>query len=221
MATSPKNVDDVLDTLMPDDSVLQHVRSNCRMAGLPEIEVSVQQARLLEHLVALSGARRVLEIGTLGAYSTICLARGVGQGGTVVTIEYDALHANVARGNLSLAQMEDRVVLLTGAALEVLPRFSGNQPFDFVFIDADKENNAEYVDWACKLTVPGAVIMVDNVVRDGRILAADRPEKLEFAKRFASHPNLYVPTIIQTVGGKGWDGFALARKRPLPNRTIW
>lgn len=213
MEFTPKDVDAVLNELMPDDDVLVQVRRNCEYASLPAIEVSTQQARLLENLVAMSGARRVLEIGTLGGYSTICLARGVGSEGTVVTIEYEQLHANVADGNFFFADIKDRIVQLVGPALSVLPNLRRTEPFDFVFIDADKENNAEYVDWAVKLTKPGAVILVDNVIRDGRVLHADRPEKLDFVRRFSIHPNLETPTIIQTVGAKGWDGFALARRR--------
>lgn len=219
--TTPKDVDLMLDTVLPDDHVLQLNRQNCRRCGLPDIEVSVQQARLLETLVSISGARRVLEIGTLGGYSTTCLARAVGEQGSVITIEYEPKHVEVARDNLTMAGVADRVIILTGPALDVLPRLAaGSGPFDFVFIDADKDNNKAYLEWAVKLTSPGATILVDNVIRDGRVLDSSRPEKLEFVRAFASHPELVNRSVIQTTGGKGWDGFAIARKRPFVNRIL-
>lgn len=216
---NPRDVDMVLENYLPDDYVLEFVRRSCRKQHLPEIEVSAQQGRFLESLVAISGATRVLEIGTLGGYSTICLARGAGEYGKVCTLEYDRHHAAVAVANFKHTNMLSRIAVYVGPALETLPTLEQDinelliDPFDFVFIDADKESNAAYVDWACRLTTSGATILVDNVIRDGRVLAADRPEKLEFIRAFSEHPSLTSKSVIQTVGSKGWDGFALARKR--------
>jgi predicted O-methyltransferase YrrM len=210
--TNPGVIDHVLDSILPEDYILKTVRQNCHFAGLPAIEVSAQQGRQLELLVATCNARRVLEIGTLGAYSTICLARGVGPGGTVITLEYEPKHVDIAIKNLEVARVRDRVVVVQGSAWDTLPKLQGEGPFDFVFIDADKENNAVYLDWAADLLIGGGVVLVDNVIRDGRVIATDRPEKLEFIKRFSSHPAFKEKCVIQTVGTKGWDGFALARK---------
>jgi predicted O-methyltransferase YrrM len=206
---SPKVVDTVINTYLQEHIKLTGVREECHQNGMPQIEVSVQQGKLLTLLVSISGAERVLEIGTLGGYSTICLARGVGPTGHVVTLECNPHHAKVAQSNLRLANIRN-VEVLVGPALETLPTLFGtpDEPFDFVFIDADKENNAAYVDWAVKLSHPGTVVVVDNVIRDGRVL--DRPEKLEFIRSLGNN-SLLEASVIQTVGSKGWDGFVLAR----------
>lgn len=174
-----------------------------------------QAAKFLGLLVRMSGARRVLEIGTLGGYSTICLARAVGPEGSVVTLEYEARHAEVAAANLARAGMADRVEIVVGAALDTLPTLSGK--FDFVFIDADKENNLSYLKWAVDLGRPGTAIVVDNVVRNGRILDPAEDDAQARAVRatleeLGRHPRLD-SAAIQTVGGKGWDGFALCLVR--------
>lgn len=206
-------VDTLLDrALLDQDPALAAALADSNAAGLPPIEVSPQTAHLLYLLVRISGARRVLEIGTLGGYSTICLARGVGAEGSVVTLEYEPRHAEVARRNLDRAGVADRVEVVVGAALDTLPGLTGD--FDLVFVDADKENNSAYVQWAVDLGRPGTVIVVDNVIRNGRILdpavedlqARAVRDMLEMMGR---HPQLDT-AAIQTVGLKGWDGFAIA-----------
>ncbi|TGD89898.1 O-methyltransferase [Mycolicibacterium sp. CH28] len=206
-------VDDLLDRLLVgDDPALTAALADSAAAGLPPIEVSAQSARLLYLLTRIRGARRVLEIGTLGGYSTICLARGVGAEGSVVTLEYEPRHAEVARINLERAGVADRVDIVVGAALDSLPGLTGD--FDLVFIDADKENNTAYVQWAIDLGRPGTVIVVDNVVRQGRILDpadGDRQARgvRDMLEMMSTHHRLD-SAAIQTVGRKGWDGFAIA-----------
>lgn len=209
----PKDVDAFLDsTVVGDDRELTAALAASDAAGLPRIAVSAQQGKFLCLLAAAIRARRILEIGTLGGFSTIWLARGAGPDGRIVTLEYDAKHAEVARANLANAGVADRVEILIGAALETLPTLRG--PFDLVFIDADKENNVSYLDWAVKLSRPGSVIVVDNVIREGRILVPDSGDKAAAASRatlqlMGQHPRLDT-AVIQTVGAKQWDGFALA-----------
>ena len=206
-------VDALLDgLLLPDDPALAAALADSQAAGMPPIEVSPQSARLLYLLTRISGARRVLEIGTLGGYSTICLARGVGAEGSVVTLEYEPRHAEIAAANLRRAGVADRVEIVVGAALDTLPGLTGD--FDLVFIDADKENNIAYVQRAIELGRPGTVIVVDNVVRSGRILdpaAEDHQGRAVRAtlEMMGKHPRLDT-AAIQTVGIKGWDGFAVA-----------
>ncbi len=206
-------VDELLDRLLlGEDRALAAALADSAAAGLPPIEVSPQSAQLLYLLTRIRGARRVLEIGTLGGYSTICLARGVGAEGSVVTLEYEPRHAEVARTNLERAGVADRVDIVVGAALERLPGLTGE--FDLVFIDADKENNTAYVQWAIDLGRPGTVIVVDNVVRSGRILDpadGDRQARgvRDMLEMMSTHHRLDT-AAIQTVGRKGWDGFAVA-----------
>jgi len=202
-------------TVLPEDPVLDAALADSAAAGLPPIEVSPQSAQLLGLLVRIAGARRVLEIGTLGGYSTICLARAVGPDGAVVTLEYEPRHADVARRNLERAGVADRVEILLGAALDTLPTLSGE--FDLVFIDADKENNVAYVQAAVDLGRPGTVIVLDNIIRDGRVLSPAADDLQATAVRdtlemMGRHPQLDT-AAIQTVGVKGWDGFAVARVR--------
>jgi predicted O-methyltransferase YrrM len=210
---TPRDVDEMLNaTVLPEDPVLAAALADSAAAGLPSIEVSPQSAQLLGLLVRIAGARRVLEIGTLGGYSTICLARAVGPDGAVVTLEYEPRHADVARRNLERAGVADRVQILVGAALDTLPTLSGE--FDLVFIDADKENNVAYVQAAVDLGRPGTVIVVDNIIRDGRVLdpAADDLQARavrDCLEMMGRHPRLDT-AAIQTVGLKGWDGFAVA-----------
>jgi predicted O-methyltransferase YrrM len=161
-------------------------------------------------------ARRILEIGTLGGFSAIWLARGAGPQGRVVTLEYQPKHAEVARANLQRAGVADRVEVIVGAALYTLPTLSAG-PFDLVFIDADKENNAAYVEWAIRLAPPGSVILVDNVIRDGQVIQEQSDDARVQATRQAlqmmgEHPRLDT-AVIQTVGAKHWDGFAFALVR--------
>ena len=201
------------DLLLGDDPALAAALADSQAAGLPPIEVSPQSARLLYLLTRISGARRVLEIGTLGGYSTICLARGVGPGGSVVTCEREARHAVVAERNLARAGVADRVDVVVGPALDTLPTLTG--PFDLVFIDADKENNSHYVRWGVELGRPGTVVVVDNVVRSGRILNPARDDGQARAVRdmlamIGAEPRLEA-AALQTVGVKGWDGLLVAR----------
>jgi predicted O-methyltransferase YrrM len=206
-------VDQLLnDVLLGEDPALTAALADSTAAGLPPIEVTPQAAHFLGLLIRMCGARRVLEIGTLGGYSTISLARAVGPEGRVVTLEFEPRHAEIAAVNLSRAGVADRVDIVVGAALETLPGLSGE--FDFVFIDADKENNSAYVQWAIDLGHPGTVIVVDNIIRNGRVLhpAADDLQATAvraMLEMMGRHPRLDT-AAIQTVGGKGWDGFALA-----------
>jgi predicted O-methyltransferase YrrM len=213
---TPQDVDAFLDsTLVGDDPVLSAALDASDAAGLPRIAVSVQQGKFLCLLAGAMQARRILEIGTLGGFSTIWLARGAGPQGRVVTLEYEPKHAEVARANLERAGVGDRVQVKVGAALDTLPTVTGG-PFDLVFIDADKENNVAYLQWAVKLARPGAVIVVDNVIRDGRVLAESDDAKVAATRKtlqvMGEHPRLD-SVVIQTVGVKGWDGFALASVR--------
>ena len=206
-------VDELLNSLLLEpDPPLQMALADSAAAGLPPIEVSPQAAQLLSLLVRMSDAHRILEIGTLGGYSTICLARAAGPEGSVVTLEFEPHHAEVAAANLHRAGVRDQVEIVVGAALDTLPALTGK--FDFVFIDADKENNSAYVQWAIELGRPGTVIVVDNVVRGGRILDPARDDGQaraigDMLAMMGSHPRLDT-AAVQTVGLKGWDGFALA-----------
>src|SRR6201996_97371 len=166
---SPADVDEFLDTtVVGDDPALSAAREASDAAGLPQIAVSAQQGKFLSLLATAIKARKILEIGTLGGFSTIWLARGAGPDGRVVTLEYETQHAEVARAKTDRGGVRDRVEVIVGAALDTLPTVTGG-PFDLVFIDADKENYAAYLEWAIKLAPPGSVIVLDNVVRDGKI----------------------------------------------------
>lgn len=208
--------DELLDRLLlGQDSALSDALADSAAAGLPPIEVSAQSARLLYLLTRISGARRVLEIGTLGGYSTICLARAVGGDGAVVTLESSQHHADIADRNLRRAGVADRVDIIVGPALDTLIGLTG--PFDLVFIDADKENNTAYVRHAVRLGRPGTVIVVDNAVRGGRILdpSADDTQARgvrTMLEQVGADPGVEA-AAIQTVGAKGWDGFVIARVR--------
>lgn len=200
--------------LLPPDPALDAALAANAAAGLPGIDVSPAQGKLLHILARMVGARRILEIGTLGGYSTIWLARALPADGRLVTLEYAPAHAAVARANIARAGLADRVEVRVGAALDSLPAVAALAPFDFVFVDADKANNAVYLDWALRLTRSGGVIVCDNVVRDGRIadLACADPALLgtrAMFDRLGSEPHL-TATAVQTVGAKGWDGFAIA-----------
>jgi predicted O-methyltransferase YrrM len=211
---TPASVDDFLDaTVLDGDPVLSAALEASDAAGLPKIAVSAQQGKFLSLLAGAVGARRILEIGTLGGFSTIWLARGAGPDGRVVTLEYEPKHAEVARANLDRAGVGDRVEILVGAALDSLPKVTGG-PFDLVFIDADKENNPGYLEWAVKLTRPGSVVIVDNVIREGSILSPETGDAVVRGTRQAleimgEHPQLDT-AVLQTVGAKHWDGFAFA-----------
>jgi len=210
---TPAEVDEFLDTtVLDDDPGLSAALEDSDAAGLPKIAVSAQQGKFLSLLATAIGARRILEIGTLGGFSTIWLARGAGPDGRVTTLEYEPKHAEVARANIDRAGVGDRVEVLVGAALDTLPSVTGG-PFDLVFIDADKENNPGYLEWAVKLTHAGSVILVDNVIREGAILSPDQDAVLRGTRRvlelMGEHPGLDT-AVLQTVGAKHWDGFAIA-----------
>jgi predicted O-methyltransferase YrrM len=209
---TPSDVDEFLDdTVLLDDPVLTAALADSDAAGLPKIAVSPQQGKFLSLLAAATGARRILEIGTLGGFSTIWLARGAGPEGHVTTLEYEPKHAEVARANLDRAGLSDRVEVLVGAALDSLPNVTG--PFDLVFIDADKENNPSYLEWAVKLTHPGSMIVVDNVIREGAILSPGDDPVLVGTRKvlelMGEHPQLDT-AVLQVVGAKHWDGLAFA-----------
>lgn len=202
------------DTLSPMDDALLAALADSDRAGLPQIAVSPNQGKLLELLVRVMGARKVLEIGTLGGFSTILMARGLAAGGKLISLEYEAKHAEVARKNIARAGLADRAEVRVGAALDLLPALVSEAPFDFVFIDADKENNGPYVEWALKLGRSGTVIFVDNVARAGRVLEPGSSTQVDGVRRMvdfiAREPRLEA-TAMQTVGLKGHDGFALLR----------
>ncbi|MET7744111.1 O-methyltransferase [Streptomyces sp. NPDC005385] len=212
------DVDDHFTTLLaPADEALAAALRDSDAAGLPPIAVAPNQGKLLRLLAEIQGARRILEIGTLGGYSTIWLGRALPADGRLVTLEYDPRHAEVARGNLARAGLAEVAEVRVGPALESLPKLADEnpEPFDFVFIDADKVNNAQYLDWAVRLTRPGSVIVLDNVVRGGAVTDATSTDPSVRGTRaalelIASHPRLD-GTAVQTVGSKGYDGFALAR----------
>ncbi|AJE40485.1 O-methyltransferase [Streptomyces nodosus] len=221
MSTAQEAWDDVdayfTTLLAPDDEVLTEALRDSDAAGLPQIAVSPNQGKLLQLLARIQGARRVLEIGTLGGYSTIWLARALPEDGRLITLEYSAVHAEVARRNLDRAGLGEIAQVRVGPALESLPKLAEEhpEPFDLVFIDADKVNNPQYVEWALRLTRPGGLIILDNVVRGGRVTDPDSEDPSVRGTRaalelIASHPRLS-GTAIQTVGTKGYDGFALAR----------
>jgi predicted O-methyltransferase YrrM len=198
------------------DPVLDASLEASRKAGLPPIQVSPPQGKLLHLLARMQGARRILEIGTLGGYSTIWMARALPPGGRLLTLEADSRHADVARANFALAGFAEVIELHLGPALETLPRVAaeGRGPFDLIFIDANKSSMAEYFDWALELSRPGSVILADNVIRDGAVVqAASKDPDIQGVRRFnerlAAEPRVSA-TEIQTVGSKGYDGFALA-----------
>jgi len=220
METDWAAVDDyIVEKLLGGDPPQGVLEANAA-ARLPAIDVSPAQGKFLYLLAKATGSQRILEVGTLGAYSTIWLARALPAGGSLVTLEIDPHHAEVARANLDSAGVGNRVEVRVGAALESLAALAREQtaPFDFVFIDADKEHNADYVRGAIGLARPGALIVVDNVVRDGRVLderSAD-PNIRGTRRLFdmlADEPRLEA-TAIQTVGAKQWDGFIVAVVRP-------
>jgi predicted O-methyltransferase YrrM len=204
------------DRLIGVDAALEAALAANAEAGLPAHDVSPAQGKLLHLLARMIAARRILEIGTLGGYSTIWLARALPDGGLVVTLEADPHHAEVARGNIARAGLAGSVDLRCGPALETLPLVQSDRiaPFDLIFIDADKSSNPDYLDWALKLARPGAVIVGDNVVRDGAVVDSESIDpSVQGVRRFfdmLAEERRLSATAIQTVGRKGWDGFAIA-----------
>lgn len=205
----------VADLLIPSDPILESILTASAAAGLPAINVSPTQGKLLYLLAKLRGAKHILEIGTLGGYSTIWLARALPPGGRVITLEIDPHHADVARRNLERAQVSDRVEVRLGRAADLLGAMQGVvEPFDFVFVDADKASSDVYFKTALTLSHPGTVIIVDNVVRSGKVAdASSDDEDIRGIRRMtdwlATQKNVSA-TAIQTVGGKSYDGFLMA-----------
>ena len=218
MAAGWQAVDDyIAGKLLGDDEVLAAALAHNAAQGLPPIDVSAAQGKMLFLLAQTAGAKRILEVGTLGGYSTIWLARALPQGGALVTLELEAHHAAVARANFERAGVANKVDIRVGPAADSLAAMAPGAPFDFVFIDADKQNNALYVDEAIRLGRSGTTIIVDNVVREGGVLDANSgDERIAGTRtlfdRLSADPRLDA-TAIQTVGAKGWDGFVLARVR--------
>lgn len=210
-------VDDYINSqLAPSDSVLDAARKASAAAGLPDIAVTPSQGKLLHLLARSQNARNILEIGTLGAYSTIWLARALPADGQLITLEFSPKHAEIARANIARAGLSDKVELREGPALETLPELAveGVAPFDLIFIDADKENNANYFAWALRLSRPGSLIFIDNVIRDGAVADATSTDPMVQGVRrlneLLAKETRVIATTIQTVGSKGYDGFTLA-----------
>lgn len=209
-------VDEYLVSLLaPSDEALDHALADSNSAGLPHINVAPNQGKLLQILARMQGARRILEVGTLGGYSTIWLARALPEDGTLTTLELEPLHAEVARKNLERALVSSLVEVRVGPAAVSLRRLvdEGAEPFDFIFIDADKEGYPEYLELSLSLSRPGTVIVADNVVRQGQVIDPNSPDSRvqgvrTFLERAAANPRLE-GTAVQTVGSKGYDGFAI------------
>lgn len=206
----------IADRLVGADSSLDDALRANAAAGLPAIDVSAPQGKLLHLLARSIDARKILEVGTLGGYSTIWLARALPEGGRLVTLELEQKHADVASANLTRAGLRDRVDIRVGPALDALSKLAaeGAGPFDLAFIDADKANNANYFALALRLARPGGLIVVDNVVRNGAVVdAASADPNVKGVRALfdalAAEPRV-TATAIQTVGAKGWDGFAIA-----------
>ena len=206
-------------TVVHPDDALQRAVSSAVDAGMPPIEVAPNAGKFLKLLVQISGARRVLEIGTLAGVSSMWMAQGLPDGGRLLTCEYLTKHADIARANVEAAGLGHKVEIRVGAALDTLAALQseGQEPFDFVFIDADKEHDADYLEWAVRLGRPGTVVVLDNAVWEGAILDpsiddVNAPGILSALELLGRHPQLDA-TVLQTVGSKGWDGFAMARIR--------
>jgi predicted O-methyltransferase YrrM len=210
-------VDDyIAENLLPADTVHEAALRSNRSRGLPAIDVSPAQGKLLYLLARMNGAKRILEVGTLGGYSTIWLARALPKDGKVVTLELEQHHADVAQVNFKMAGLSDRIDLRIGPALKSLEMLGAENAgsFDLVFIDADKPNNPNYLTWAMRLSRPGTVIVCDNVIRDGAVIntrSGDPDvEGARAAFSFMAEAAGLEATAIQTVGAKGYDGFAIA-----------
>ena len=207
----------IADRLIPVDPALQAALDASALANLPDIQVTPNQGKLLWLLAATLGAKNILEIGTLGAYSTIWLARALRPDGRLITLEADPKHFAVASANIAQAGLSHVVEIRLGTALDTLPQLAAENrgPFDLTFIDADKEQTADYFEWAVRLSRPGSLIIVDNVIRKGAILDANSIDpSVRGVQNFfdlASHDPRVSVTAVQTVGAKGYDGMAIAR----------
>lgn len=203
----------IVDSLIPEDPVLESALKSNHAAGLPGIDVSPAQGALLNLLVRISRARTILEIGTLGGYSTIWLGRGLPDGGKLISLEYNEKHAEVARANIARAGLSEMVEVRRGRALDLLPALEAEAPFDFIFIDADKPSNREYLEWSIKLGRPGTIVIVDNVIRDGEVIQGHSTDSSVQGARAAFEvlgDGRFDGTALQNVGAKGYDGFAIA-----------
>jgi predicted O-methyltransferase YrrM len=204
----------ISDLFIASDPALDAALADSDAAGLPSIHVSPVQGKLLNLLARLQGARNILEIGTLGGYSTIWLARALPAGGRLITLEASPKHAEVARANIARAGLAEIVEVRLGKALDTLPRIADKGPFDLIFIDADKPGYPDYLPWALKLSRPGSLIIADNVVRKGGVADAANPDPnvqgvRRFSELLAGEPRIE-STVLQTVGSKGYDGFAVS-----------
>jgi predicted O-methyltransferase YrrM len=212
-----RDVDEYLVShLLPEDEALDEALARSEAAGLPRINVAANQGKLLELLSTIQGSRRILEIGTLGGYSTIWLARSLPDDGTLLSLELEAGNAEIARANIRRAGLESRVEVRVGPAVRSLRELvaAGGEPFDFIFIDADKQSYPEYFTWALKLSRKGSVIIADNVVRKGGVIEANSSDAMVQGVRkmndlVAREPRVSA-TAVQTVGSKGYDGFMMA-----------
>jgi predicted O-methyltransferase YrrM len=207
----------IVESLIPPDPILDEAMQTNAAAGLPSIDVAPNQGKFLHLLARIRGARRILEIGTLGGYSTIWLARSLPADGRLVTCEFSPKHAEVAKANIARAGLAQKVEIRVGPALDTLPLLASEKrgPFDFIFVDADKKNNPGYFEWALKLSRPGTVVLVDNVVRDGAVadlknLDPDIVGIRRMHELIAAEPRV-TATAVQTVGAKGYDGYTLIR----------
>lgn len=216
-------IDDyIVESFLDEDPVLEAAQAACDAAGLPQIQVAPLQGKFLMMLARALNALKILEVGTLGGYSTIWLARGLADDGHVTTLELDPQHAEVAERNFEMAGLKDRITVRQGPALESMAALHAEDagPFDLVFIDADKPSTPDYFEWAVKLSRPGSFIVVDNVVREGAILAAQSDNKhvkglRAFYARAAASPRV-TATAFQTVGHKGHDGLAIVQVTHTP-----
>jgi len=207
-------IDDYLvDALLPHDAALEAALQESEAAGLPAIAVAPNQGRMLELMARSIGARRILEIGTLGGYSTLWLAHALPEDGRLISLEFEPRHAEVARRNIANAGFAGQVEVRVGRAIDNLPGLAGEGPFDLVFIDADKPSNPDYFTWAMRLTRPGSLIIVDNVVRGGIVADADTRDPNALGVRrmneLIAAELRVLATAVQTVGSKGHDGFAM------------
>ncbi|GLX66219.1 O-methyltransferase [Paenibacillus glycanilyticus] len=211
-----EKVDDYLsERLVQQDSIMEQVLQNNKQADLPAIDVAPNQGKLLNLYARMIGATRILEIGTLGGYSTVWMARALPDNGKLITLELDPHHAETARQNMALAGVSHKVEIRVGEALEQLAKLreEGEAPFDLIFIDADKPNNPFYLQWALRFSRPGTVIMADNVVREGEVISKHSTDPRvqgirNFMDLLSEEPRVSA-TAVQTVGAKGYDGFAL------------
>ncbi|MFD1336655.1 O-methyltransferase [Oceanobacillus iheyensis] len=210
-----KNVDEYFEAkLLPDDKILNQTLDNNQAAGLPQIDVAPLQGKLLYLLTKMKSARQVLEIGTLGGYSSIWFAKAVTQNGKVISLEANQSHAEVARQNIENAGFKQTVQVLVGNALDTLPTLeNAGESFDVIFIDADKQNNPKYLEWALRLANEGALLIADNVVRNGEVIdQKSEDERIQGLREFMNmleNEERIESTAIQTVGSKDYDGFVI------------